>query len=157
MDAVAKAVKQGGVSGDEQAILAQVCQDKQWSGDLRGCLGRATSNEDASSCLKPVMEDVTLANAEAAANAGAKRATLQLQQLQPELEALTNEVNVAVDAVVSSTTDEERTKAQAALTVVRTKKADLEAKISAASAIARTKRVHISRECLDNPLAAGCQ
>ncbi|MEO8841772.1 MAG: hypothetical protein ABI591_13705 [Kofleriaceae bacterium] len=157
-DGVAKAVKHGAdMSADQQAILTQVCDDRKWSGNLRGCLGRASSDQDVSTCLKPVMEDVTLANADAAANVEAKRASEQLQVLQPQLDLVTKDVDAAIDAVIKSTTDEQRSSAQAALAAVRAKRSDLEARLADATTLAHTKWVHISRDCLDNPLAAGCQ
>ncbi|HEX7703830.1 MAG TPA: hypothetical protein VF403_23980 [Kofleriaceae bacterium] len=163
-DAVAKAVNNNTqVSRDEQAILTQVCEAKKWSGDVRGCLSRATSKSAATTCLKPVMVDLEAATAEAAArqaSADAKAAVDQLEALQTELDASVKEIDAAVTAVLNATSDAERSKATATLSAAHAKRANLEAKLVAATArvnaAQRAKAVHVSQECLDNPLAPGC-
>jgi hypothetical protein len=164
-DAVAKAVKHGAkMGGDEQAILAESCESRKWSGDVRGCLSRATSSGDLTACLKPVIADYEAATAEAAsrrASVDAKAAADQVKALQTEREALQNEIDAAVQAVANATNDAERSTATTALRAAQTKKADLEARLAAATAKAtaaeRAKGVHVSQECLDNPLAPNCQ
>jgi len=164
-DAVAKSVKNGAlVSGDEQAILTQSCETRKWSGNVRGCIARASSQSDLTTCLKPVIVDVEAATAEAAsrrASADAKAAGDQVQALQTERDAIDKEVGTAVHAVADSTSDAERSAANATLKALLTKQADVDARLAAATAKAtaaeRTKVVHISQECLDNPLAPNCQ
>jgi len=164
-DAVAKAVNNGTqMSGDEQAILVESCEARKWSGDVRGCLSRATSSSAATTCLKPVMVDLEAATAEAAArraSSDAKAAADQVQALQTERDASLNEVEAAVSAVANATSDAERSTATATLRAAQAKKADLEARLAAATAKAtatqRAKGVHVSQECLDNPLAPSCQ
>jgi len=164
-DAVAKAVKNGAtMAGDEQAILVQSCEARKWSGDIRGCLSRASSDSSVATCLKPVIVDVEAATAEAAfqrANADAKAAADQVQALQTELDASVKEIDAAVTAVANSTSDAERSNAAATLRASQVKQADLKTRIAAATAKAtaaeRAKSVHISQECLDNPLAPNCQ
>jgi hypothetical protein len=160
-DAVAKAVKSGALmSGDEQAILSESCESRKWSGDVRGCLSRATSSSDITTCLKPVIVDYEAATAEAAsrrASADAKAAADRVQALETERAASPTEVDAAVTAVENATNDAERSTANAALSAARTKKADIETRLATATAAQRAKSVHISQECLDNPLAPNCQ
>ena len=148
-DAVAKAVKNGAQASDgEQATITTACETNKWSGDVRGCLGRSRSKNDAVTCLKPVMADIEIARA---AMPGAKAASEHLDDLRDQLVGAGRDVDAAIDAVVTASSDPDRSQAQAALAAVRARKADLEAKIMATKA-----GVHVSRECLDNPLAAGC-
>jgi hypothetical protein len=177
-DAIAKAAAKSGpaASGDEQAALTKVCEDKKWSGDVRGCLSRATSKTDAASCLRPVMGDLLdlgantkgkLEELEAKAKAAAQQANDQakaamnsLIAAQQALKANMEEVDLAVNDLASATNDAAREKAKLALEAVRANKAELEAKIAQykadAAKAARETGVHISKECQDNPLAAGC-
>jgi predicted nucleic acid-binding Zn-ribbon protein len=77
-----------------------------------------------------------------------------------DLSALDDKISKAVDAVASAQTDAEGTRTTLELRQLRKEKVDLEAKLAAAKAAAaraeRAKGVHISKECLDNPLAKGC-
>jgi hypothetical protein len=164
-DAVANAVKKGApMTGDEQTILTESCEARKWSGDVRGCISRATSQSALTSCLKPVMVEFQAATAEAAfrrASGDAKAAADQVEALDAERDANVKEIEAAVNAVASSTSDAERSEASAKLTAAQVKQADLQARLAAAitkaTAAERAKGVHVSQECLDNPLAAGCQ
>ena len=154
-DAVAKAVKNGAQASDvEQASITTACETNKWSGDMRGCLGRSRSKTDAATCLKPVMADIEIASAALRASPNAKAANEHLDDLRDQLVGAGRDVDAAVDAVVTASSDPERSKAQAALAAVRARKADLEATIMATKAAAAP--LHVSKECLDNPLAAGC-
>jgi hypothetical protein len=159
-DAVAKTTRHG---AGEQGALVKVCEDKKWSGGLRGCLGRAASKAQADDCLTPVMNDVLEAEAELVAKQAADdadEAKARVESLVTELDADNRQVAAAVDAVVNATTDRARADAQAALQSLQTTKTELEAKIAQARAAAakteRAKGGHVSPECLANPLAAGC-
>jgi hypothetical protein len=159
-DAVAKAASHGG--GDHTAIV-KMCEDKQWSGDLRGCLARATSPAKADACMAPVIADVREAEAELAAKQAADEAKAALDKVeatQKELAAEDQRIAAEVDDVINSTTAKDRSEAQAVLEALRKKKAELEARMElerrAVFRTDRAKGVHISRECLDNPLAVGC-
>ena len=178
-DAIAKASANSGqaASDEQQAQLTRVCEDKKWSGDVRGCLARATSKKDAASCLKPVMGDLMdlgigakgkLEELEAKAKAAAQQASDQakaamdaLAAAQKDLEANMAEVDAQVTAVASATNDAARQQAKAALEAARAKKAEIEAKVAQLKADAakaeRQNGVHVSKECIDNPLAPGCQ
>src|SRR5450432_2401230 len=98
-DAVAKA-KSHGVG--EQLAIVKVCEDRKWSGDIRGCLARATSNAKADECLEPVIDEVFAAQAAD----DAKAAMEQVEALQKELDAINTDVARAIDIVINATSDE---------------------------------------------------
>ena len=150
-DAVAKAVKSGALtSGDEQAILAESCESRKWSGDVRGCLSRATSSSDITTCLRPVIVDYEADAASRRASADAKAAADRVQALETERASSLTEIDAAVTAVANATNDAERSTATATLSAARTKMAELDARLAAAIAKA-------TAACLDNPLAPNCQ
>ena len=84
-----------------------------------------------------------------------------VEKLQVEIEALILRVDAAVDAVANAQNDNDRASATAALQRLQREKAELEARIAEAKARAmraeRRKGVKLSKECLDNPLAKGCE
>ena len=65
-----------------------------------------------------------------------------------------------MSAVAAATNQAERAAAQASLIALQRAQADIRARVVEAQAAAaraeRAKGVHISKECLDNPLAKGC-
>jgi hypothetical protein len=72
-----------------------------------------------------------------------------------------NERLAAADAAVKSAqTDADRKAAQANLDKLNQQKREMEQRIAAAKAAAekakRKEGVHLSKECLENPLAKGC-
>jgi hypothetical protein len=158
-DAVAKAVKNGAqMSSDEQAILVDSCEARKWSGDVRGCLSRATSSSAVATCLKPVIVDVQAATADAAfrrASAEAKAVADQIQALATERDARLKGIDAAVNAMANATSDSERKTAAETLKAAQIKVADLEARLAAATAKANAA-LHVSQDCLDNPLAPNC-
>ena len=84
-----------------------------------------------------------------------------VEALEQQNADLQKRMDAAIDAVASAQTDADRQSASAALGSIRREKAELENKIGEAKAKAarleRLKGVKISKECLDNPLAKGCQ
>jgi TolA-binding protein len=88
-------------------------------------------------------------------------ARIAVETLQADAEALIQRVNAAIDAVANAQNDNDRASARAALLRLQREKAEIEARIAEAKAAAaraeRLKGVKISKECLDNPLARGCE
>jgi hypothetical protein len=91
----------------------------------------------------------------------AAEAQEQLDRVQQDLHEMDKRVSAAMDAVVAAQNDADRAAAQAELKALRSEKAEMDARISAARAEAaraqRKKGVGISKACMDNPLAKGCQ
>ncbi len=111
----------------------------------------------------PTKEDVARKQAEmvaAEAVKEAKAAYEQVEKLQADAEALSQRVDAAVDAIASAQSQADRDSATAALKALQLEKAELEARLAEAKAKSaraeRMKGVQISKECLDNPLAKGC-
>ena len=82
-------------------------------------------------------------------------------RLQRDADALAQRVDAAVDALANAQNDADRQSASAALKALQTERAEFEARMGEAKAKAaraeRMRGVKISKECLDNPLSAGCQ
>ena len=87
---------------------------------------------------------------------GGDRVTL----LEDELRLLDAQVTKAIDGVKNATNQADRAAANARLSALQREKRDLQARLAAARAAAakaaREKGVHVSKECMDNPLAKGC-
>ena len=67
-------------------------------------------------------------------------------------------IDHAVDVVVAAETDRSRADAKATLMDLQRQRAELESRLAALEAqAAKLRRVVISQDCLDNPLAKGCQ
>ena len=90
----------------------------------------------------------------------AKEAQDKVEKLSNDLADLDKKVNSAVNGVVAAQNDADRKAAAANLATLQQQKRDMEQRIAAAKAAAdkanRAKGLHISQECLDNPLAKGC-
>ena len=90
----------------------------------------------------------------------AKEAEERVRKIEIDLDAFNAKLNAAVDAVVAAQNDAERQAAKARLDALRTEKLELEQRVAAAKAAAtkaeRAKGVKVSPECMDNPLAKGC-
>jgi uncharacterized protein YqfA (UPF0365 family) len=90
----------------------------------------------------------------------AKDAQEKVEKLSNDLADLDKKVNSAVDAVMTAQNDADRNSARANLEKLRREKFEMEQRIQAARAAAakaeRAKGVHLSKECLENPLAKGC-
>ena len=90
----------------------------------------------------------------------AKEAQERVEKLSNDLADLDKKVSSAINAVVAAQNDADRKRAAADLDKLQQQKRDMEQRIAAAKAAAdkanRAKGLHISQECLDNPLAKGC-
>ena len=147
--------------------LTDACE-QGWTGAQRTCIAAAKSSADAARCVPDLAEEIRvqvradLAKAEAEhAMAEAKLAADKVSAIATQLTALDDKVSQAVTAVVEAQNDADRAAAKAKLSALQREKADLEAQVAAAKAAAaraeRMKGVHVSPECLANPLAKGCE
>jgi hypothetical protein len=91
----------------------------------------------------------------------AKAAQDAVERLQHEADDLQQRLYAATDALSSAQNEADRTSASAKLSQLRRERFELEARIAEAKARAaraeRLKGVKINRDCMENPLAAGCQ
>ena len=89
-----------------------------------------------------------------------KEAQDKVAKLQTDLIDLGHRVDQATDALAAAQNDADRSAARAKLDQLRKERAEMEQHIADAKAAAakaeRAKGVHVSKECLDNPLAKGC-
>jgi chromosome segregation ATPase len=102
-----------------------------------------------------------LAQKEAAqAEADARDAMEKVEKVAKDLDELEKKLDKAVEDVVAAQNDADRSAAKSKLTELRKEQSDMRARVEAAKAAAEKadhkKGVHISKECLDNPLAKGC-
>jgi uncharacterized membrane protein YgaE (UPF0421/DUF939 family) len=90
----------------------------------------------------------------------AKEAQDKVEKLSSDLADLDKKVNSAVDGVMAAQNDADRNAARSNLEKLRHEKFEMEQRIQAAKTAAakaeRAKGVHLSKECLENPLAKGC-
>jgi colicin import membrane protein len=90
----------------------------------------------------------------------AKEAQEKVEKLSNDLADLDKKVSTAVDGVMAAQNDADRKAASANLEKLRQQKIEMEQRIQAAKSAAakaeRAKGVHLSKECLENPLAKGC-
>jgi colicin import membrane protein len=90
----------------------------------------------------------------------AKEAKDRVDQLDADMKAQNDRLAAADAALKTAVTDADRKEAQKNLNALRQQKFEMEQRIAAARSQAakaeRAKGVHISKECLDNPLAKGC-
>lgn len=173
-DAVEKAAKTIG-EGDPALVkeMTAECERSGWTGAQRTCLANAKDEPSAATCLAGV--EISAAAKAKEAELGAKKAELEaqeamkraqeaqddMQKVEKDLDDLSNRLTKAVDDVVNAQNDADRAAAKAKLEALQKEKADIETRIAAAKAAAakaeRAKGVKVSKECLDNPLAKGCQ
>jgi colicin import membrane protein len=89
-----------------------------------------------------------------------KEARDQVEQVVRDSKELEGRLSAADTAVKAAQTDADRRAANANLEKLRQQKLEMEQRIAAAKAAAdkaeRAKGVHLSKECLENPLAKGC-
>jgi uncharacterized protein HemX len=90
----------------------------------------------------------------------AKEAQDRVDRLSKDMKDQDDRLNSADQALRTAQTDADRRAAQANLDRLRQQKFEMEKRIqearNAAAKAERAKGVHISKECLDNPLAKGC-
>ncbi|HEY1559022.1 MAG TPA: hypothetical protein VGF94_29575 [Kofleriaceae bacterium] len=91
----------------------------------------------------------------------AKAAQEQVSKAQKDLEDLQGRLDKAISDVASAQDAVALREAQARLSELNKEKAEMNTRLAAAKAAAekaeRVKGVHLSQECLNNPLAKGCQ
>jgi hypothetical protein len=89
-----------------------------------------------------------------------KEATERVEQLDRDMKLQNEQLAAADRAVKSAQTDADRKAALANLAKLSQQKFEMEQRIQAAKSAAakaqRAKGVHLSKECLENPLAKGC-
>lgn len=90
----------------------------------------------------------------------AKEAKERVDRLDADMKSQNDRLAAADAALKIAVTDADRKNAQKNLDALRQQKFEMEQRIAAARSQAvkaeRAKGVHISKECLDNPLAKGC-
>jgi len=104
---------------------------------------------------------VARAEADAAeARLEAREATEIVERLQRDVATLDERTQKAVDMVVAAQTDADRANAKARLEALRKEKEEMDRRLAEARARAakaeRQRGTKIREECLDNPLAKGC-
>lgn len=94
------------------------------------------------------------------ARKAAQEAREKVEKVQRDLDDLQLKLDKVVDDLAASQNDADRSAARARLDQLRKEKAEIEARAAEARAAAqkaeRKKGMQISKECLDNPLAKGC-
>lgn len=155
-DAIARSAKTLETSDGDAATLVDMCEQQHWSDDLRRCVARASSQQEAGMCVADKLAadpDVGGVDTQGVAIQQVKAATADLEQLAPK-------VHAATDAVMNATTDADRAAATATLHALqRQKEADqkrIEAYKRLVNQAERALHGQISPECLNNPLANGC-
>jgi uncharacterized protein (DUF3084 family) len=91
----------------------------------------------------------------------AKAAQDAVERLQHDADDLQQRIDAATDALASAQNEADRSSASTKLGQLRRERFELEARIAEAKAravrVERLKGVKINRDCMENPLAAGCQ
>jgi hypothetical protein len=153
---------------------AAVCEKEGFSGDTRSCIARSTSLDELEKCVEkePAFARLEMARRESElmreraekvaqdAIAAGREARDQVDKVRQNLDDLDRKVTNAVNAVAAAQNDADRAAARAKLVELQRHEADARALIEQAKAAAaraeHAKGVNVSKECLDNPLAAGC-
>ena len=85
----------------------------------------------------------------------------KLDKVSKDLDDLNDRVNKSVNDVVAAQNDADRAAAKTRLAQLQQEQYEMKQRVAAAKAAAdkaeRNKGVHLSQECLNNPLAKGCQ
>jgi chromosome segregation ATPase len=152
--------------------LTEMCE-KGWSATQRQCIADAKDIGHVAGCAPDLVtyemmksREAELAAERAAelaaqAAAAATQAQAELEKIQTDLTALNDELTAAIDAVAKAQNDHDRSAAKVKLAELQHEQAAMQARMAAASSAAaraqRAKGVTISKECMDNPLAKGCQ
>jgi hypothetical protein len=182
-DAVAKAFATTGGMDDKHAdstarMLVDTCKSQGWSGTVRTCLANAHDGRAADACFakldgaqmrlvrdKLAAETARLEAATAELRAqqaeiDARGAAAQVDRIEKDLDGLNDRVARAVSAVVDAQNEDDRAAALAKLKQLQAEQYTAKQRVEAARAAAvqaeRMKGVHLSKECIDNPLARGC-
>jgi predicted nucleic acid-binding Zn-ribbon protein len=159
--------------------LALACVDTKWSAAVRDCVKAASDpatckdkmNVDQRSAFAQVATAVEKLEQEAAAAKKAEEVAAQsakdaaeaqaaVEKLQQDATDLQKRVTEATDALVGAQNQVDRDAAKAKLDQLQKEKVEIDARVAEAKAVAaraeRMKGVSISKECLENPLAKGC-
>jgi multidrug efflux pump subunit AcrA (membrane-fusion protein) len=173
-DAFHKFGKAADISNDEMKAAVAACTKDGYAGDTRRCIAKATSLDELEPCVEKEPgfsrlekdrreSELLKQRAEKLAEQAmhdAQEAQDQVVRLSKDLTDLGAKVDAAVDALASAQNDADRAAARAKLDELRQQRAALEMRVKAvrdaAERAQRAKGVTISKECLDNPLAAGC-
>lgn len=95
------------------------------------------------------------------ARKAAQEAQDQVERLSKDLEALDAKVTAAIDSLMAAQNDADRAAAKAKLAELQREQAEMRARVEMtrdkAAKAQRTKGRTVSKECMDNPLAKGCQ
>jgi hypothetical protein len=125
------------------------------SGKSSDCVRTGKATEHSAASVVRAAEDMAKK-----AMQEAEAAQTTLEQMSRDVDELNGKLTSATNAVMEAQSDAARTAAQALLDRVRSERLVLERRIEAAKAEAakaeRAKGVHLSKECLENPLAKGC-
>ena len=157
---------------DDVTMAIGTCEQQRWSAEQRTCFSQATSDENARTCsgaepphavARSPADDQARAAAMAAAeqaNKDAQRAEDLVEKLAKDVDDLSARITDALGKVSEAQSDADRAAASARLQELQRGQAEMRARVEAAKAAAahaeRVKGVHISPECLNNPLAKGC-
>ncbi len=162
----------GELHGESQDSLVTECRkhiDKLAHDPSAKCVLEADGDDAVRACITSRLDEErkraeeARAKAEAAAEqaaADAKAAADSVNKVQGEVDDLSKRLDQAVQDVADAKSRAEIDAARAKLAELQKQRADLERKVGEAKAAAaraeRSKGVHISPECLQNPLAKGC-
>jgi hypothetical protein len=123
-----------------------------------GLIFFAIQRKRASEAAEEAAEIAKKASAQAVEDARVARK--QVDDLMRQTKDLDDKVTVAIDAVGKAKSLSEQRAAQAELDKLRQQKIEMDARMAAArDAAEKAKRregIHLSKECLENPLAKGC-
>lgn len=176
-DAITRSAKVLGTPDGDVSMLVSMCEKEGWSEDLRRCIAKASSEQEAGTCIADKLGDDLLkkaGTAEADAEAAAAKARAMADQAMKDAEAakqtvdkvahdlddLNAKINSAIDALASAQNDADRAVARAKLAALQQEQSETKVRVEAAKADAdkaqRAKGVHVSKQCMDNPLAKGC-
>jgi hypothetical protein len=83
-----------------------------------------------------------------------------LENIEKQVTNLDGQIARAVTSVAEASTETDRTAASDRLRKLQAERAEMAIRVAAARAAVekaqRMKAVHVTKECLDNPLAKGC-
>jgi colicin import membrane protein len=162
----------GELRGQSEDSLVAECRqhlDKVKQDPSAKCVLDADGDDAVRTCITARVEQERrhAADARAKAEADAAKAAADAKatadsvtKLQGDLDKLARSVDQAIDDVNAAKSKADVDAVKAKLSQLQAERAELERQIAAAKAAAaraeRAKGVHISPECLENPLAKGC-
>ena len=133
------------MKGPKCATMENKCGKKKRAGGDEDAAKRATAAEEAAEAARRVAKD----------------AAATIEKMQGELTEIATQVDKATADLAAATDKAARDLAQQKLTELQKMKTAMEAKLAEAKTMAasakRAQGVHVSKECMDNPLAKGCE